>query len=45
MAGSTESAISQDLNIVKQFADPLNDLIAILSKVRGRGFAIESQRF
>lgn len=44
-AGSTESVMSQDLNIIKQSDDPLNDLIAQLSKVRGGDLRLNPNDF
>jgi hypothetical protein len=44
-AGSTESVMSQDLNILKQSDDPFNDLIAILKKVRGGDLRLNPNDF
>jgi hypothetical protein len=44
-AGSTESVMSQDLNILKQSADPLTDLIEILSKGRGGDLKLNPNDF
>lgn len=44
-AGSTESVMSQDLNIIKQSDDPLNDLIAQLRQVRGGDLRLNPNDF
>ncbi len=44
-AGSTESVMSQDLNILKNSEHPLGDLIGILSQGRGGDLRVNSNDF